>query len=106
MKSTFLFSRFFKQTNIFLEGERTAILTPRTEFNVPRLSAVIFYTKIVVIPRTSNQATLSSLSLSTASSGLNSLTAVTVEDIVKPRYPDMSARKMMLVSKLIGIIAS
>ncbi|XP_065070595.1 sodium-coupled monocarboxylate transporter 1-like [Rhopilema esculentum] len=47
-------------------------------------------------------ACLFSGALSTASSGLNSLTAVTVEDIVKPRYPDMSASKMMLVSKLIA----
>jgi len=40
--------------------------------------------------------------LSTASSGLNSLTAVTLEDIVKRRYPDMSERRAMVVSKCIA----
>ena len=39
---------------------------------------------------------------STASSGLNSLTAVTFEDIVKRRHPDISDQKAMIVSKVIG----
>eukprot|EP00112_Aurelia_sp_Birch-Aquarium-sp1_P003761 Seg1422.13 transcript_id=Seg1422.13/GoldUCD/mRNA.D3Y31 product="Sodium-coupled monocarboxylate transporter 2" protein_id=Seg1422.13/GoldUCD/D3Y31 len=47
-------------------------------------------------------ACLFSGALSTASSGLNSLTAVTLEDIVKWRHPDISDSKATLVSKFIA----
>ncbi|XP_021234699.1 sodium/iodide cotransporter, partial [Numida meleagris] len=37
--------------------------------------------------------------LSTASTSINAMAAVTVEDLVKPRLPTLSPRKLMLVSK-------
>ena len=40
--------------------------------------------------------------LSTASSGLNSLAAVTLEDIVKKIHPNITEQKATMVSKLIG----
>ena len=39
---------------------------------------------------------------STASSGLNSLTAVALEDIVKRKYPNISDQRAITVSKFIG----
>lgn len=42
--------------------------------------------------------------LSTVSSGLNSLAAVTLEDFVKPMTKDMSDRKATIISKLLGMV--
>ena len=40
--------------------------------------------------------------LSTVSSGLNSLAAVTLEDFVRPMVGNMSERKATIISKLLG----
>lgn len=36
---------------------------------------------------------------STASTSINAMAAVTVEDLVKPRLPTLSPRRLMLISK-------
>uniref|UniRef100_A0A8D0BIQ4 Solute carrier family 5 member 5 n=1 Tax=Salvator merianae TaxID=96440 RepID=A0A8D0BIQ4_SALMN len=42
--------------------------------------------------------------LSTASTSINAMAAVTVEDLIKPRMPNLSARKLTLISKGLSLI--
>ncbi|XP_046293225.1 sodium/iodide cotransporter isoform X2 [Marmota monax] len=42
--------------------------------------------------------------LSTASTSINAMAAVTVEDLIKPRKPNLATRKLMLISKGLSLI--
>nr|XP_040146219.1 sodium/iodide cotransporter isoform X2 [Ictidomys tridecemlineatus] len=42
--------------------------------------------------------------LSTASTSINAMAAVTVEDLIKPRKPNLAPRKLMLISKGLSLI--
>ncbi|XP_004595851.1 sodium/iodide cotransporter [Ochotona princeps] len=42
--------------------------------------------------------------LSTASTSINAMAAVTVEDLIKPRLPDLAPRKLMFISKGLSLI--
>ncbi|XP_069915086.1 sodium/iodide cotransporter [Oryctolagus cuniculus] len=42
--------------------------------------------------------------LSTASTSINAMAAVTVEDLIKPRWPRLAPRKLMMISKGLSLI--
>ncbi|KAG8454677.1 hypothetical protein GDO86_001049 [Hymenochirus boettgeri] len=42
--------------------------------------------------------------LSTASTSINAMAAVTVEDLIRPKYPDISVKKLTLISKGLSLL--